>query len=88
MTIKAPRARTHTYLMQQSKEAQDWAASLLDYCSVQGSMVMQWSRLSASLGSEISLFLFSRQGFFVGLTILACFGGASASLRSVTRRPV
>lgn len=40
MTIKAPHARTHTYLMQQSKEAQDWAAPLLDYCSVQGSMVM------------------------------------------------
>lgn len=30
--------RAHTYLMQQSKEAQDRAASLLDYCSAQGSM--------------------------------------------------
>lgn len=40
MTIESPTC-THTYLMQQSKEAQGSAASLLDYCSVQGSMVTQ-----------------------------------------------
>lgn len=69
--------------MQQSKEAQDRAALLLDYCSAQGSMVMlplgAVARKTLCLhGFWDFLVSFFKTAFFsIGLTFLTHFKGAA-----------